>query len=379
MPNALALRLFSILCLAALALAGRAQSLDAPPDATPIVTQADLLSHTLQAQDSQRAWTELQHSEQRPTPPDSWQTHPPSTEEQNRFLLPYVLALEDRSKTFYTRFPKDSHATDAALQEIYFISIALRLGATNEEARLADVEKTLFSDPKVTKEQKFNIRRADVLRTSQARMSEGEGASLAEYEKGVRLLQKEFPNEPGVQTMLLQIARLCDGQKARALVKEISASNASEEVKESAAELAEKLQEVGQPVSLQFAAVDGREVDLAKLKGKVVLLDFWATWCGPCVQAVPEVRAAYEKLHAKGFEIVGISLDTDKQNLMRFVADHKMEWPQYFDSLKMQNKYARQFGINGIPTMWLLDKQGTVRDINAHFDLSGKVEKLLAE
>jgi len=141
----------------------------------------------------------------------------------------------------------------------------------------------------------------------------------------------------------------------------------------------EKLAPVGKPVDLEFSAIDGRRVEMTKMKGKVILLDFWATWCPPCVREVPHVVSAYEKLHAKGFEIVGISLDTERESLTHFTAEHKMGWPQFFDGRKFQNKYAQQFGIEGVPTMWLIDKQGNLRDINAHFDLSGKVEKLLAE
>src|SRR6266478_8213925 len=76
---------------------------------------------------------------------------------------------------------------------------------------------------------------------------------------------------------------------------------------------------LGQPLAIQFEAIDGRQVDLAKMRGKVVLVDFWATWCPPCVREVPVVKAAYDKFHPRGFEVIGISLDDKKQDLLSFV------------------------------------------------------------
>ncbi|MCX7916307.1 MAG: TlpA family protein disulfide reductase, partial [Verrucomicrobiae bacterium] len=72
------------------------------------------------------------------------------------------------------------------------------------------------------------------------------------------------------------------------------------------------------PLELKFAAVDGREVDLEKLRGKVVLVDFWATWCGPCVMEAPKLVDTYQKYRERGFEIIGVSLDSNKERLMAF-------------------------------------------------------------
>ena len=132
-------------------------------------------------------------------------------------------------------------------------------------------------------------------------------------------------------------------------------------------------------LDLKFTAVDGSELDLAKLRGKVVLLDFWATWCGPCVAEIPNVVAAYKKLHDKGFEIVGISLDHDKAKLEAFTKEKGMTWPQYFDGKGWENEVSTRFGIHSIPAMWLLNKKGLVVSTEARGSLEAEVEKLLAE
>jgi thiol-disulfide isomerase/thioredoxin len=141
----------------------------------------------------------------------------------------------------------------------------------------------------------------------------------------------------------------------------------------------EKAYAVGKPLDISFTAVDGRKVSLADLKGKVVLIDFWATWCGPCVAEVPTVKATYDKYHAAGFEIVGISLDDSKEPLLRFIKEHQMSWPQYFDGKQWNNDISSRFGISGVPTEWLVDRKGILRNTEARSDLADAVGRLLNE
>jgi len=131
------------------------------------------------------------------------------------------------------------------------------------------------------------------------------------------------------------------------------------------------------PLDLKYTAVDGTAVDLSKMRGKVVLVDFWATWCPPCRGEVPNVVAAYKKYHDQGFEVVGVSLDENKDALLAFTKENGMVWPQYFDGKGWSNEISKGFGINSIPAMWLVGKDGKVLTTNAREDLAGQVDRAL--
>ena len=108
--------------------------------------------------------------------------------------------------------------------------------------------------------------------------------------------------------------------------------------------------------------LNGEDLSVAKYKGKVVLVDFWATWCGPCVEEMPNVIAAYNKFHDKGFEIIGVSLDqeNDKPKVVDFTKQNKMPWPQFYDGKYWQNELAVKYGVMAIPTNFLIDPTGKI-------------------
>ncbi|MCM2273900.1 MAG: TlpA family protein disulfide reductase [Candidatus Didemnitutus sp.] len=150
------------------------------------------------------------------------------------------------------------------------------------------------------------------------------------------------------------------------------------------------------PLELAFTAADGREVDLKKLRGKVVLIDFWATWCMPCIEEIPTIKKVYAQYHDQGFEVVGITLenpslgpkDTEEQKakklaaarekMLAFTRKHEMPWPQHFDGKWWKNDIARRYAIDAIPAMFLLDREGLLVSTNARGEkLEAEVKRLL--
>jgi thiol-disulfide isomerase/thioredoxin len=121
--------------------------------------------------------------------------------------------------------------------------------------------------------------------------------------------------------------------------------------------------DLSKPLDLKFTAVDGRAVDLSKLRGKVVLIDFWATWCPPCVAISPDISRLYNKYHSKGLEVLSISADSDKSALLDFIKKEGAKWPQYFSD-SGDTSIFENFGINEFPTIWLVDKKGVIANAN---------------
>lgn len=135
------------------------------------------------------------------------------------------------------------------------------------------------------------------------------------------------------------------------------------------------------PIMLKFTSLDGRKVDIENLKGKVILIDCWATWCGPCLREIPHIKALLQKYQNRGFEVIGISLDNaaSKDRVLQIIKSNSIEWPQRFEGKGFNDdSFVKQFEIRSLPTGYLINKEGNIIDTNAKGDrLESLIKKSL--
>jgi len=132
--------------------------------------------------------------------------------------------------------------------------------------------------------------------------------------------------------------------------------------------------------NLSLPDQDGKIVSLSDLKGKVVLIDFWASWCGPCRHNNPRLVKLYNKFHAQGLEIFGVSLDEEEASWKKAVHHDRLSWIQVIDDKGWQSSAASLYGVDMIPSSFLVDRQGIIRTVNEEGpELENSVKGLLKD
>jgi thiol-disulfide isomerase/thioredoxin len=184
----------------------------------------------------------------------------------------------------------------------------------------------------------------------------------------------------GLQSILYRIATNLPTEQQRARFKELAQDHTVMDQGSAAWQASAaltNLDRLGHPLQLSFAAVDGRSINLADLRGKVIILDFWAPSCVPCVRAFPELREIYDKNKARGLEIIGLSKDPDPDALTRYLKKDPLPWPVKFDGHEAAHCVSDDFGIHEIPVVWLVDRHGNLCGLYGRKDLKKKIEALL--
>jgi len=292
-------------------------------------------------------------------------------------MVGFIMEMDAAVKDFLKRFPNDPHKWEAKMMEAgisgtlanQFHKQGYDPNEIEDVAR--EVGASADAPPEIKREARFLL--------LMGALSKGGKPDLG---AGIAAFCKDYPMDPMGILLKLQYGKrilAADPAQAEPLLNEVAASEIPELAVDARTSLQIMKKMLNKPLSLKFTAADGSHVDLANLRGKVVLVDFWATWNAPSMNQLPAIVATYKKYHDKGFEIVGISLDDDKETMLKTTKEKEMTWPQFFDGKGYENKISSSYGINSIPTMWLVNKKGVLVNTEAPGELDPSIEKLLAE
>ncbi|MBX7123785.1 MAG: TlpA family protein disulfide reductase [Opitutaceae bacterium] len=299
------------------------------------------------------------------------------------------------AERFASAFPKHPHRWDAIALAIgqprQFLGPQAETEKTAWELRRVELREKLLAAPDVPDGVWTGVAERLVYEETGWR-----GDPVGDLAAAERLLDRMAARVPGserrkfAEQQFLTVLSHSDPVAAEVRARRLAAESA---VNPTVAKMAAGLLAVSEarrtPLELKFTAADGRKVDLAKLRGKVVLVDFWATWCQPCMEEMPNVKRVYEKYHAQGFEIIGISFDkapgaTAREmektaaQVVEFAQTNGMPWPHHYDGQYWNNAFGRRFAINSIPAVFLIDQNGLLVTTEAKGDkLEPAVSRLL--
>ena len=295
-----------------------------------------------------------------------------------------AVSLQAADKILAQVKPADPLHDPAAKMKLESLMMLGRFGDEKAAADMATYAATLINSPSkdLAKEAQRLVLVSDaqqILSTGDAKAAEGLVAKTAAMlaadpddvqSAGLAMqLAGAFEHMPGGEAVAAAAYRSFGPAMAKSSNEQI------QKMGEGFAGTLRRLSLPGHPMEINGTLLNGKPFDQKTLAGKVVLVDFWATWCGPCVAEIPNVLEQYEKYHKDGFEVVGISLDQEREALEKFVTEQKLPWPILFEEPKgdgWQHPLATFYGISGIPTVVLIGRDGNVITLDARGEKLGE-------
>jgi thiol-disulfide isomerase/thioredoxin len=283
-----------------------------------------------------------------------------------------ALALEAADKVLGAVKTEDASHEPAVRMKMRSLMMLAQLGDTTAPARLGEFAATLVDSP--SKALAREARRMTIITDMQGMFTTRDIAGADAIVDRIETLLKDDPDDGDTANLAMQTASALEqfpgGEEvSRSIYRRLgpvlagSTNERTKAIGEMFAGIMRRLDLPGKAMELTGTNMDGTPFDQKTLAGKVVLVDFWATWCGPCIAEMPNVLEQYAKYHDKGFEVVGVSLDSDRAALEAFIADQKIPWIILHEqnvAAQGGHPLAARYGITGIPTVILIGRDGKV-------------------
>lgn len=342
---------------------------------TPIVVVAGLL---LGASGSARGdaaadWKQIEAMETN-APAAQWKTR----EEAQAGAIEYLEKQEQALRAFIAGYPQDAHAPDAKMRLAHLLAT---LGDLEQEPRLRREADGVLDE--LEQEPEMRDRRADVefARVSifMQRVDAVAGGNRDTMLDKARAFAKEFPDDRRVASLLAEVASAFEDEPktACALLEQARAKAQTDELRARIDDDLKRLALLGKPLKMEWMSVQGTRVDLERLRGKVVLIYFFASWSAPSMAELDWVQQLAGS--SESVQALGICLDKDPVAVPWTLTGRGIEWPVYCDGQGWQGQLVRSLGINSLPELWIVDRQGILRSVDAKQDAETLIERALRQ
>ena len=215
----------------------------------------------------------------------------------------------------------------------------------------------------------------------------GRKTEYAEYEfmPALEHFVKMAPEDDRAASLLMSAARFCEDDTEREvmLYRRVLANYPDARAARYTKGKIRQIEGLNKPFKLEFNdAISGETVSMRNLRGKVVVIDFWATWCGPCVKEIPHMKELYAQYRDQGVEFIGVSLDKSEEDggldkLREYCDENDVNWPQYYQGDYWNSEFSTAWGINSIPAIFIIDRKGSLHSVNARGQLDDLIPELL--
>lgn len=309
------------------------------------------------------------------------QKKPASREEAVLFAKNHLAAQRRLVEAYLAAYPRDPHTFDARLRLAAILAAEGKMDGNPEKvAEALRMYAALESSPEATAVQRADagFRRVSLVMQNQSGSPEQTRDAVV---RAARTYTATYPGDRRGPRLLVEAATLCDAvpTQKRDLLEEALRLTDEPALKQRIADDFRRLDFLGRTVDLRISSVDGGTIDLAKLRGKVVVVIFWSAESPHSLLWLQKFRAAWQSLPQKDVRVVTVSLDENRRLLDDKLRALQTDWPTHFDSRGWEGATVRKLGINAVPTVWIFDRKGVLRTLNARDDYEAWIRRLAAE